>query len=70
MLVLERNKGEEIVLRTPGGEEMVIRINHVRGHKVWLGIRAPRNVLVDRRETYDRRMSAEQLPDTYHGGEE
>lgn len=49
MLVLSRNWGEEIVI----GDDIVVKIVAVRGDKVRLGIVAPDNVPVHRREVYD-----------------
>ena len=49
MLVLSRHRDEEIVIR----DDIVIRIVEVRGDKVRLGINAPQDVPVHRREVYD-----------------
>lgn len=52
MLVLSRKLGEQIVL----GDEIVITIVEIRGDKVRLGIEAPVNVSVHRREVYEAIM--------------
>ena len=49
MLVLSRQKDESIMI----GDEVEIVIVDVRGDKVRLGITAPKNVSVHRREVYE-----------------
>lgn len=49
MLVLSRKKDEQIVI----GDDVVITVVDFRGNKVRLGIDAPREVAVHRREVYD-----------------
>ena len=49
MLVLSRNKDESIII----GDDVEIVIVDVRGDKVRLGITAPREVSVHRKEIYD-----------------
>ena len=49
MLVLSRQKDESIVI----GDDVEITIVDVRGDKVRLGINAPKNIPVHRREVYD-----------------
>ena len=49
MLVLSRQKDESIII----GDNVEITIVDVRGDKVRLGITAPRDVTVHRREIYD-----------------
>ena len=49
MLVLSRQKDESIII----GDDVEITIVDVRGDKVRLGINAPRNISVHRREVYD-----------------
>jgi len=49
MLVLSRQKDESIVI----GDDVEITIVDVRGNKVRLGITAPKDITVHRREVYD-----------------
>ena len=49
MLVLSRQKDESIII----GDDIEITIVDVRGDKVRLGITAPREISVHRREVYD-----------------
>jgi len=49
MLVLSRRRDETIVIKTGSGE-LEITIVDIRGDKVRLGITAPRDVLVHRKE--------------------
>ena len=49
MLVLSRQKDESIVI----GDDIEITIVDVRGDKVRLGITAPKEIPVHRREIYD-----------------
>ena len=49
MLVLSRKKNESIVI----AENIVITVVEIRGDKVRLGIEAPRDIPVHRREVYD-----------------
>jgi carbon storage regulator len=49
MLVLPRQRDESIII----GDNIVVTIVDVRGDKVRLGIEAPREVSVHRREVYE-----------------
>lgn len=49
MLVLSRQRDESIII----GDNVVVTIVDVRGDKVRLGIDAPREVSVHRREVYE-----------------
>jgi carbon storage regulator len=51
MLVLTRKIGEEIII----DEKICITIVAIRGDRVRLGVTAPRETVVDRREIYERR---------------
>jgi carbon storage regulator len=57
MLVLSRKKDEKIVI----GDNVSIMVVEIRGDKVRLGIEAPREISVHRREVYDaiKRKEAE-----------
>lgn len=56
MLVLSRKKNESIVI----GEGITIVVVEIRGDKVRLGIEAPTDVPVHRREVYDAIKRGEQ----------
>ncbi len=62
MLVLSRQRDESIVI----GDNIVVTIVDVRGDKVRLGIDAPREVSVHRREVYEaiqrENQQASQIP--------
>ncbi len=49
MLVLSRKKGESVIIR----ENIVVTVVEIRGDKVRLGIEAPKDVPVHRREVYE-----------------
>lgn len=49
MLVLSRKRNESIVI----GDDVVVRVIEVRGDKVRLGIEAPREISVHRKEVFD-----------------
>ena len=49
MLVLSRQRDESIIF----GDNIVITIVDIRGDKVRLGVEAPKEVPVHRREVYD-----------------
>ncbi len=51
MLVLTRKQGEEIVIPSL---DVTIRLVEIRGDKVRLGIEAPKEVTVHRKEVWDR----------------
>jgi carbon storage regulator len=57
MLVLSRKKNESIVINN----DITIVVVEIRGDKVRLGVEAPKEVPVHRREVYDaiRRVSTE-----------
>lgn len=50
MLVLSRQRDEEILI----GDDIVITIVEIRGDNVRLGITAPREIPVHRREVYEK----------------
>ena len=51
MLVLTRRIGEEIVI----GDDIRVTVVAIEGSKVRLGVTAPKDVAVDRKEVHDRR---------------
>ena len=58
MLILSRKTNESIVIN----DNIVITVVEVRGDKVRLGIEAPKEVPVHRREIYDKIKAAEGAP--------
>lgn len=57
MLVLSRKKNESIVI----DDRIVLTVVEIRGDKVRLGIEAPREVPVHRKEIFDM-INGEQVP--------
>jgi len=53
MLVLSRQKNENVVITVPGWPEITVCVVAIRGDKVRLGIEAQRQVLVHRQEVHD-----------------
>ena len=51
MLVLARKENEKIRI----GDDIEIMVLDIRGDRVRLGIKAPRNITVDRQEIYTRK---------------
>lgn len=69
MLVLSRKKNESIVINN----DITIVVVEIRGDKVRLGVEAPREVPVHRREVYDailRSQRDETSVETTEGGAE
>ena len=62
MLVLTRKKNESIVIR----DDIVVMVVEIRGDKVRLGIEAPKEVTVHRREVYDKIKEDERQKDIGH----
>lgn len=50
MLVLSRKENEQIVI----SENIVLTVVDIRGDKVRIGIEAPKEIPVHRKEVYDR----------------
>ena len=63
MLVLSRKRNEQIVI----GEKIVITIVDIRGDKVRLGVEAPNDVPVHRREVYEALRRASLAAETPAG---
>jgi carbon storage regulator len=53
MLVLTRKVGDEIVI----GDNIRISVVAIKGGKVRIGIKAPKEIVVDRHEVYENRKS-------------
>ena len=60
MLVLSRKKNESIVINN----DITIVVVEIRGDKVRLGVEAPKEVPVHRREVYDAIKRHNALPDS------
>jgi carbon storage regulator len=54
MLVLSRKKDEQILI----GNNITVTITEIRGDKVRIGIEAPPEVVVDRREVAEKKKAA------------
>lgn len=54
MLVLSRKRDEDLVL---DGGRIIIKVIEIRGDKVRLGVEAPREIVVDRREIHERKLA-------------
>ena len=68
MLVLSRKKNESIVINN----DITIVVVEIRGDKVRLGVEAPKEVPVHRREVYDaikRNELAQQQEDSVNGAD-
>ncbi|MCQ2955628.1 MAG: carbon storage regulator [Opitutales bacterium] len=53
MLVLSRNSGESIIIVLPDTQTVEVQVNKVFGKQVKLGIIAPKDFKIYRREAYD-----------------
>jgi carbon storage regulator len=58
MLVLTRKIGQEIVI----GDNIRIKVVAIDGGRVRIGVVAPKDVVVDRQEIYDRRKQWDGVP--------
>ena len=65
MLVLSRKKNESIVINN----DITIVVVEIRGDKVRLGVEAPKEVPVHRREVYDAIRLSEQAAEENRGSE-
>ena len=68
MLVLSRQRDESIII----GDNIVITVVDIRGDKVRLGINAPKEVMVHRKEVYEairreNRAAAQVKPEDLSG---
>ncbi len=65
MLVLSRKKNESIII----SDNITVTVIEIRGDKVRLGIEAPKDVSVHRREVYDAIHNAHNGGDNGHDPE-
>lgn len=52
-LILSRQKGEEVYILDEGGRRVVVEVFEIRGDKVRLRVKAPREYTVNRRELWE-----------------
>ncbi|KKN85039.1 hypothetical protein LCGC14_0282080 [marine sediment metagenome] len=57
MLVLTRNICESIIIN----EEITVTILSVKGGQVRIGVSAPKEIAVDRKEIYERKVAGREL---------
>ena len=65
MLVLSRKKNESVVIN----DNIVVTVLEIRGDKVRLGIEAPRDIPVHRREVFDAILREQELADAGKGND-
>jgi carbon storage regulator len=53
LLVLSRHRDEEILIGDPGPDQITIVVVDIRGDKVRLGVKAPKDMPVHRKEVAD-----------------
>lgn len=54
MLILGRKENESVVLRLPDGETVIITLTQLGGSQIRLGIEAPSEVGIYRKELFER----------------
>lgn len=57
-LILERQAKEEIVITTPAGEEILVRVARINRRAAFLYILAPARVTIDRAEIHHEKQEA------------
>ena len=63
MLILTRKRGEDIVIN----DNITVRLVEIRGDKVRIGVIAPRDVPVHRKEVYDAIQKQKESGDSAGG---
>lgn len=61
MLVLSRKQGETVVVEC-GGANVEVTVVDVRGDKIRIGFNAPREVVIHRKEVWDKIRAGESRP--------
>lgn len=56
-LILSRRPGEAIVIETPSGEVIDVKVIGTVGYAVKFAIDAPKSTSIDRQEIYDRKKA-------------
>jgi sRNA-binding carbon storage regulator CsrA len=59
-LVLTRNYHQAVIIRTPSGEEIVVRVEGVLGRGIKLGFTADAGVVIDREEIHYMKRKAKE----------
>jgi len=54
MLILTRRPGESIIIKTPAGEQITVRVLEVKGKQVRIGTDAPDDIAIVREELLDK----------------
>lgn len=54
MLVLSRHEGEKLIITTPQGDRAEVCVVSINGDKVRLGVEAPKEITVHRKEVQDQ----------------
>ncbi len=54
MLILNVKLGDEVILTTPTGERIVVKVTNCNGSRSLLGFTAPATVTIHRREVQER----------------
>lgn len=58
MLILSRKPGEEIRI----GDEITIAVLGIKGQQIRIGIQAPKHIIVDRSEVWERKQAEKGTP--------
>jgi carbon storage regulator len=68
MLVLSRLRGESVIIGLPDGRTIEVTVTEIRGDKVRLGVQAPMEIPVHRREVFEtiRRLEEEKGENPSH----
>ena len=59
-----RKPGERLMI----GDSIVVKIVEIQGKRVTVGIEAPKNILVDREEIFNKRREEQGLPPVQRPG--
>jgi len=54
MLVLSRKVGEDVVIDHPTAGKITVRITRIEGNRVHVGVEAPREIPIRRKEVQDK----------------
>lgn len=62
MLILTRRPGETLIAEMPNGQTIELTILGIKGNQVRIGVEAPKDIPVHRKEIYDRIHAGEPAP--------